>query len=604
MKRKSSKKNESSKYNLNIQNNDEMFLKFNETEIDGFQVFSPNVPAEEEEKNKFGKLINPFEIKNSEDFIKNWKTLEELEEAKEEKELFNELWDNIIKLNKSNILDYSLINELLRYLGNDESIQRFLFLIYALLDDCLDDYIKDENKFLIFQNNLIYFMIVLTNVKNNERFNYFFSKEKVEYLTLLLTKLEKIKNADTKTFFNNILFKLFTTEYIHLGLNLFLDNNNKDEDEGNINEIILIKDDENINNNNNINNHDSESNKILNNFYQRQKSIQTKEQANKEKYKVIVESLFDFESENFLNYKQDKDQDYSEIFFSYIELVKSIILILFSKEKYQFLKDEDEDVYYEYEFLDKLIKKNIWETKSIHEDKHKNLFRRDTISNNIIKYFFFLFGNHMIIESFMKPLNIILNITGLNNEFEIISFQGNSLNMERNITKDEFNILFDKILEKLNETIPFVFRIFLKMIYDNIIHEYPNLEKNDYSPISSLFFFSYLSNPRIQKIFGIYPDKYLFIKSVYRLIYNAAFNNKFNENDSLNIFNDDIEKYYKKITEFYENNIMNVDTNNEDNKKYLKNLFEEIGVEYPEFLFYLSCDYINDLNKNDENNKE
>jgi hypothetical protein len=339
----------------------------------------------------------------------------------------------------------------------------------------------------------------------------------------------------------------------------------------------------------------------LNIFYQRQKSIQTKEQANKEKYKVIVESLFDFESENFLNYKQDKEQDYSEIFFSYIELVKSIILILFSKEKYQFLKDEDEDVYYEYEFLDKLIKKNILETKSIHEDKHKNLFRRDTISNNVIKYFFFLFGNHMIIESFMKPLNIILNITGLNNEFEIISFEGNSLNMERNITKDEFNILFDKILEKLNETIPYLFRIFLKMIYDNIIKEYPNLEKNDYSPISSLFFFSYLSNPRIQKIFGIYPDKYLFIKSVYRLIYNAAFNNKFNENDNLNIFNDDIEKYYKKIVEFYENNIMNVDTNKEDNKKYLKNLFEEIGIEYPEFLFYLSCDYINGLNKNDEN---
>ena len=51
---------------------------------------------------------------------------------------------------------------------------------------------------------------------------------------------------------------------------------------------------------------------------------------------------------------------------------------------------KDENVYYEYEFLDKLIKKNITETKSIHEDKHKNLFRRDTTSNNIIKYFFFL----------------------------------------------------------------------------------------------------------------------------------------------------------------------------------------------------------------------
>ena len=208
MKRKSSKKNESNKYNLNVPKNDEIFLKFNEIEVDGFQVFSQNEPVEEE-KNKFGKLINPFEIKNSEDYIKNWKTLEELEEAKEEKEVFNELWDNIIKLNNSNILDYSLINELLRYLGNDDSIQRFLFLIYALLDDALDNYLKDESKLLILKNNIIYFMIILSNVKNNERFNYFFSKEKIENLTLLLTKLEKIKNADTKKFFNNILFKLF-----------------------------------------------------------------------------------------------------------------------------------------------------------------------------------------------------------------------------------------------------------------------------------------------------------------------------------------------------------------------------------------------------------
>jgi hypothetical protein len=201
MKRKSSKKNESNKYNLNVPKNDEIFLKFNEIEVDGFQVFSQNEPVEEE-KNKFGKLINPFEIKNSEDYIKNWKTLEELEEAKEEKEVFNELWDNIIKLNNSNILDYSLINELLRYLGNDDSIQRFLFLIYALLDDALDNYLKDESKLLILKNNIIYFMIILSNVKNNERFNYFFSKEKIDYLSLLLPKLEKIKNNNSKILFN------------------------------------------------------------------------------------------------------------------------------------------------------------------------------------------------------------------------------------------------------------------------------------------------------------------------------------------------------------------------------------------------------------------
>ena len=74
------------------------------------------------------------------------------------------------------------------------------------------------------------------------------------------------------------------------------------------------------------------------------------------------------------------------------------------------------------------------------------------------------------------------------------------------------------------------------MIYDNIIIFYPNLEKGDYTPISSLFFFSYISNPRIQKMFDIYPEKCLFIKSVYKLIYNSSFNIKFNEGDNLFIF--------------------------------------------------------------------
>ena len=70
----------------------------------------------------------------------------------------------------------------------------------------------------------------------------------------------------------------------------------------------------------------------------------------------------------------------------------------------------------------------------------------------------------MIIESILKPVHIIFNIIGINKDFEIITFKGNSLNIERNITKDEFNILFEKIIEKLNKTIPMILRIFLKML--------------------------------------------------------------------------------------------------------------------------------------------
>ena len=565
------KNSKESKKNIQDKKDKNIILNYDEIEIDGFQVFNIKESA-----NQFDKSINVFEIKSLDELIKCFDAQENLEKNKAKAEIFDNIWDNIIKINKNNIIDLSLINNFQKFLDDDFIIQRFLFLLFILLDNSLDNYIKDKNTFLLLKNNLKYFLLILINLKDNEKFNYFFSKEKLDYLIMILTKIQKIKNKKDKQICNNILFNLFSQEYIYLGSNLISIENNKEKNK----------------------NKNSKSKKILIDFYLTQKTLEAKEAEKKllktEKYQKIIESLFNFDSENFLYFKKNSEIDYSLHFYHQIELVENIIFILFSKEKYNFLKSDN--VYYEYEFLDKLIKKNISETKEMHGDKHRNLFRRDTISNDIIKYFFFIFGNSMIIESIIKPLNTILKIIGLSNEIENIDFKRNSIKKERNITKDEFKILFEKIIEKLNENIPKILKIFLKMIYDNIIIFYPNLEKGDYTPISSLFFFSYISNPRIQKMFDIYPEKCLFIKSVYKLIYNSSFNIKFNEGDNLFIFNDEIDIYYKKINEFYEKNVINIDMNNEDNKKYLQNLFNEIGVIYPEFIFYLSCDCIQELN--------
>ena len=565
------KNSKESKKNIQDKKDENIILNYDEIEIDGFRVFNIKESA-----NQFDKSINVFEIKSLDELIKCFDAQENLEKNKAKAEIFDNIWDNIIKINKNNIIDLSLINNFQKFLDDDFIIQRFLFLLFILLDNSLDNYIKDKNTFLLLKNNLKYFLLILINLKDNEKFNYFFSKEKLDYLIMILTKIQKIKNKKDKQICNNILFNLFSQEYIYLGSNLISIENNKEKNK----------------------NKNSKSKKILIDFYLTQKTLEAKEAEKKllktEKYQKIIESLFNFDSENFLYFKKNSEIDYSLHFYHQIELVENIIFILFSKEKYNFLKSDN--VYYEYEFLDKLIKKNISETKEMHGDKHRNLFRRDTISNDIIKYFFFIFGNSMIIESIIKPLNTILKIIGLNNEIENINFKRNSIKKERNITKDEFKILFEKIIEKLNENIPKILKIFLKMIYDNIIIFYPNLEKGDYTPISSLFFFSYISNPRIQKMFDIYPEKCLFIKSVYKLIYNSSFNIKFNEGDNLFIFNDEIDIYYKKINEFYEKNVINIDMNNEDNKKYLQNLFNEIGVIYPEFIFYLSCDCIQELN--------
>ena len=555
------------------ENKDAILLNYNEKAIDGFQVINIEQSVSNE-KNNIDNEIKSLKIKTLDELQKSFNEQEVLEQKKEKYVLFDDLWDNIIKINNNNIIDLYLINEIQKILEDDDIlIQRFSFLLFILLDNSIDNYTKNHNNFLILKNNIKFFMIILLNLKNNKKFNNFFTKEKIDYPLMNITKIQKIKNSKHKQTLNNILFNIFSPEYNHLGSNLL---------------TIINTDEKNPKGNNKI-----KQIKLLNEFYNSQKDFESIDKKNKinqkEKYEKIIDSLFNFESKNFLNFKKDKEIDYSLHFFHQIELVENIMFIVFSKEKYNFMKDNN--AYYEYEFLDRLIKKNISETKEIHENKHRNLFRRDTISNDIIKYFFFIFGNSMIIKSIFKPLNTILKIVGLNNISENDELIGNK---ERNITKDEFKILFEKIMQKLNKNIPTILKVFLKIIYDNIINFYPNLEKDDYTPISSLFFFSYISNPRIQKMFNIYPDKFLFIKSVYRLIYNASFNIKFKEDDNLYIFNDDIEIYYNLINEFYKNNIINIDMNSEENKKYLKNLFHEIGFMCPEFLFYLSCDNIHE----------
>ena len=421
-------------------------------------------------------------------------------------------------------------------------------------------------------------MIISLYLKNNDKFNYYLVKEKLDYLACLISGIENLddkeNNNENKNIFIKILYNLFSPEYTHLELNL------------------LLADDNNNNNN---------SKNIIINFYNSKKEEKENFDIEEKKCQKIVEFLFDFDSKEFLEFNIKKVMDIDERFYIQLDIVNNILLILFSKEKYKNIKDENEK-FYEYEFLNKVILKNILATKKANGDRYKDLFRTENLTNDIIKYIFFIFGNQMLVECLVKPLNIILNITGINNEFEIINEKGKSLNMERDITKNEFNILFDKILELLNENIPYFFKIFLKMIYDNVLQNF-TIEKNNYIPLGVVLIFNYIASPRIQKIFSIHPHKYTFIKSMNRLLCNTCFNIEFGAKDPLSIFNEDIKIYNNKLNQFFQNNVINIDVNDVQNKKYLKNLFSNMNIDYPSFLFKLNCDYLEKKLKADNNNK-
>ena len=44
------------------------------------------------------------------------------------------------------------------------------------------------------------------------------------------------------------------------------------------------------------------------------------------------------------------------------------------------------------------------ETKLKFGDEYKTLFRKEDLCDDVIKYMFFIFGNSILIESFVKPM--------------------------------------------------------------------------------------------------------------------------------------------------------------------------------------------------------
>ena len=295
-------------------------------------------------------------------------------------------------------------------------------------------------------------------------------------------------------------------------------------------------------------------------------------------YKIMYDNLFKFDIsiEKFFSHKNN---DISEKSFFRLCLSQNIIHVIFSKKKSNFYKfPNSKEYFYEYYLLKKIVEKNIKETKEIYGDKYKTLFRKEDICDDVIKYMFFIFGNTMLIESFINPLNKIINYDKI----------------ERNITKNEYDDLINEIIKNLKITMPLILKILLKFVY-NSVNENFTIEKDNYSPLYTLLFFNFINSPRIQTIYNININCN-FIKQFGKLIKNTTYNLKFEENNSLHIFNDNIGKNYQKLKKFINENILSIDIEKEDIKYYLKDLFSEKNFIYPKYLFYwdskLLCEVI------------
>ena len=436
----------------------------------------------------------------------------------------------------------------------------FLSLLYNCIHDKIEIYLKDRNRinFTAITNYIIFFMILFLNVSDTGIFIKTIFEEGTNFFKSLIKLIEKLDLKDKNSLFG-ILNNLFLDDYKLL----YFKKNTSEKDDSL--EMLFI--------NNQI---------YFSNIY-----FESEEGFGDKEYRNMFNKLsrFEFSYDNFFkdkNIDNIKDKSYYKLI-----IAQSIIRVVFSKEKYLYIDESSKtSKYFEYYFIKNLIDKDLEITQKKYGNDISIIFRKEDIFDDIIKYIFYIFGNTMMIESFVKPVEKMLKKIGLDEE----SIENNilvalDLPLVRDINKEEFEILIKEISESLNETMPLIIKIILKFLYNSLI-KYYKIDKNNFNPLYTALFFNYIISPKTQEIFEINPMKILLVRSLNKLVKNTCFKYKINEADNLSKFNALIEKYNINMKNLIINNVIQLDENEESNKKYMKQLFSEINLVYPKFLFY------------------
>jgi len=451
-------------------------------------------------------------------------------------------------------------------LGKRENFKMILSLIYTSISKKIEIYQKNQIfiNLSIIKNYIIFFMILFINIKQSNTFIKTVFEEGTNFFQSLISLIKQMDSNIQKQLFG-ILNNIFLSDY----KSLYFKKNSSEKDEQ-LEQIFI---------NNQI---------YFSNFYNESETI-----FSKSDYKKMFDILssFDLSYDNFFSNKTEiKPED--KINYK-LSISQSIIRVAFSKEKSKFLDyEKEENKYFEYYFIKRVIEKNMEDTKKKFGDDYRTLFRKEDLYDDILKYIFFIFGNMMMVECFVKPVEKMLKQIGIDEEtIKTNILAALDLPLVRDINKEEFGILIVEIIEQLNNTIPFVLKLILKLLYNAVIKQF-TIDKENYAPLYTSLMFNFILNPRVQLLYSINPMNILLVRSLNRLVRNTCFNYKFSPTDELNSFNDLIEINHKKLKKFMVENIIEIDENDIKTKNSLRDLFTEKYLVYPNFLFYYDIDLL------------
>ena len=407
-------------------------------------------------------------------------------------------------------MNFLVTNELcdiMSKLGEKNNFKMILSLIYSAVKKKIEIYLENKSyiNFSIIKNYIIFFMILFINIKQSGLFIKTVFDDGTNFFKSLITLIKQIEIKEQKILFS-ILNNIFLNEY----KSLYFKKNSSEKDEK-LEEIFI------------------DNQIFFTNIYN---GSETEYGDSDYKKMFAILSSFDLSYDYFFkNNTQIKQEDKMNYKLS---ISQSIIRVAFSKEKTKFLDyNKEENIYFEYYFIKKVIEKDMEDTKKKYGDDFRTLFRKDDLYDDILKYIFFIFGNTMMVESFVKPVEKMLKKIGLDEE----SIRTNilaalDLPLVRDINKEEFEILIGEIIENLNNTIPQVIKILLKLLYNAVI-KYFTIDKNNYGPLYTSLMFNFILSPRVQELYNINPMNILLVRSLNRLVRNTCFNYKFSDSDEL-----------------------------------------------------------------------
>lgn len=354
-------------------------------------------------------------------------------------------------------------------------------------------------------------------------------------------------------------------------------------------------------------------------FIQEQLKVSDKMQKgitvfSKDSYNSILDLLINFgiSYENYDTEKYGKDT----LFFLKTNIVRSIIRIVFSKEKYyymnndsdeikpiKFIMDENEEFYkfYEFNFINGLIYKYMIDIKQKYGDDYEKLFRKNTLFEDIITEIFFYFGHDCIIKAFIEPFKRLVSNVNSMNTIDIQSILNPNKKQEKKEAKpvktntkgmNIYELFISEVITNLKTYLPFVLKVVLKLII-KIFQELFTLDNQNYIPIFNLLFFNFLFSERSHKAFDLYKSgNSNLLTLIEKIIRNTIYNTSFPLSEQLSLYNTMISNYHGKLNSFVRECILSVKEDSLDTKTIIRNLALSNYLEIPKFIFCIDCENV------------